>query len=102
MSFENAVLISKFENSKFSQNIAAGDRKRAKKCPGVLAGANFNALRRVGVLSFSFLSFHGAKHSSSGRRLGNPGGVRQKYALGCFNWIFLMSNVHEMRKGEGC
>ena len=43
MSIENLVWNSKFENCEFSENIAAGDRKCAKKCPGVLAGANFIA-----------------------------------------------------------
>ena len=77
-----------FENSKISQNIAARDRKRVQTCPGVLAGANFNAWRRVGILLFLLFSFHGAKRSSLGRRSGNPGGGATKICARVFQLDF--------------
>ena len=68
--------------------MAAGERSRASNCSWVLAGANFIALRRrvVALLRFLFLLYlHGAKHSLSGRRLGNPRGLVEKWARDPFD-----------------
>ena len=53
-----------------------------------LVGANFIALWRRGVALLRFpslLYLHGAKHSLSWRRLGNPRGVRKIYAQDPFD-----------------
>ena len=55
----------------------------AYNCSWVIAGANFIASRRRGVVFLYFLSLfflHGATRSLSGRRLGNPRVVVEKWA----------------------
>ena len=63
--------------------MSAGDRSRVSNFSWVLAGADFIALGRRGVVFLHFLCLlylHGAKHSLSGRRLGNPRGLVEKWA----------------------
>ena len=60
------LIFMKFQNSTFSLIVAALGRSRAQKCSWVLAGANFNALRRRGVMHLRFLALlhlHDAKRS---------------------------------------
>ena len=82
--------------------MAAGDRSRASNCSWVLAGANFIALRRRGVMVIRFLSLldlYGAKHSSSGGPLRQSRGVEASLFVNYLWSTISLASSHDSGRG---